>query len=56
MQYLDDEPVREADRVLVEIYRLLPPYHFGDALLQLAREWYEGTRPGRGASHTRTAP
>ena len=39
MQYLDDEPVREADRVLVEIYRLLPPYHFGDALLQLAREW-----------------
>ena len=56
MQYLDDEPVREADRVLVEIYRLLPPYHFGDALLQLAREWYEGTRLGRGASHARTAP
>ena len=32
---------QSADRVLVHLYRLLPPYLFGEGLLNLSATWYQ---------------
>ena len=32
---------QDADRVLVHLYRLTPPYVFGEALLTLSSTWYQ---------------
>ena len=32
---------RDADKALVHVYRLLPPYNFGEALLGLSATWYQ---------------
>jgi hypothetical protein len=32
---------QDADRVLVHLYRLTPPYVFGEALLTISSTWYQ---------------
>ena len=32
---------QDADKVLVHLYRLMPPYVFGESLLSISSTWYQ---------------
>eukprot|EP00966_Prymnesium_polylepis_P308491 7129234-Prymnesium_polylepis.1 len=41
---------QQADAALVHLYRLLPPYVFGEGLLHLTGMWYQN-QLGMGSAH-----